>query len=414
MTLADCKRLYHADGADESSDQSSDSESTEGSSSFTDDDDEDSESEEETLPDLMPGDESDSTSPKKKKKDKAAQLEAADLLQEVSNKGLDTDPNVLVDKNKLLKPNKQMVQQSDGTLANVHDLFGPMFKPEVNTSMYWAVKKESKVYRYKELVSALKLPSLPNNITQLMGWMSAVLAILASFDISTSGVLSHWWAMLEHPTGHITEEWAKYHSNAQGLVLLDRVLGRLMATQHNFHHPIFGRQFRTYVLWSQARRDAPSGRAMVVSMGVRFRVHRQVGSCVTIWHLYQIELRSYDDNAVATFMDKVRHIFCQLTPGDLSVGGCGVDFTFQWLWNKIKNWKRIEHEVRKIRRVGIPHRRRTWQYLWTAMTSALAIKDEDRNENDLNATLGRHQSGWNEGGKVYAAQTKQQKRKDKR
>ena len=198
-------------------------------------------------------------------------------------------------------------------MHSVEDIFGPMFKPEVPQSMYWAVRKESKVYRYKDLMATLReLPPLPKNISEMMGWMAGVLTTLASFDMSDSGIISHWWAMVENPTGHIEEEWSKYHSNAQGLVLLDRLLGRLMATPHNLANKIFGSQFKTYVIWSQHRRDSPSGRAMVAAMGVRFRVDRLTGRAFTIWHLYQIELKDYQDQSVSRFMDKVREIFAYL------------------------------------------------------------------------------------------------------
>ena len=151
-------------------------------------------------------------------------------------------------------------------MQDVNDIFGPMFKPKVDTSMFWAVKRESKVYNFKSMVTQLKLPQLPNNISQHIGWLSSVLAILASMDKSDSGILSHWWGMLENPTRAISEEWTSYHSNAQGLIRLDRLLGRLMATQHNFGHPLFGRQFKTYIGWSQV--DAPWWQLWASSFGL--------------------------------------------------------------------------------------------------------------------------------------------------
>ena len=421
LSLPACEKLQaattaaaHAYNADESLDQSSDSDYSDGftgdsSSSASGCDDETSNDVKKTFQDSGSDGRSDSTPlssnykgrKSSKRLVKASHFNCEDLLERCSNKGFESDPNIIVDENEMMKSKKHFVKQSDGTLADAIDLFGPMFKPEINTSTYWDVKKESKVYKFKELEAALKLPSLPNNISQFKEWMSTVQATLASYDMSTSGVLSHWWAMLEHPTGHVSEELVKYHSNAQGLILLDRLLGRLLATKYHFKHPVFGRQFKTYVMWSWSKRDAPSGRAIVAAMGVRFRVHRHVSNSVNIRHLYQIELPSYDDNAVATFMDEVRRIFCQLTPSDIEVEGCGVDFTFQWLWNKIKNWKRIKHEVRKIRRVKPTHRKRTWQHLWSVMSSALAARDEDRNEDDLNATIHKHQDIRYQSGQVH-------------
>ena len=66
-------------------------------------------------------------------------------LLQCSNKSLDYDPNVQVDAKERAKIRKPLCT-SNGDLRDVHDIFGPMFKPEVEKSMYWAVVKESSVY----------------------------------------------------------------------------------------------------------------------------------------------------------------------------------------------------------------------------------------------------------------------------
>jgi len=321
-------------------------------------------------------------------------------LLQCMNKSLDNDPNIVVNQAERAKVRKPLCSHN-GDLRDVHDIFGPMFKPEVEKSMYWAVTKESSVYKYKDLVTALKMPSIPNNLMQLKNhFMATVNATLCTFDRSLSGILSHWWMMLEDPVGHIAEEIPKYHANAQGLVMLDRLIGRLLATPHNFNHPLFGNQIKTYVRWCYSRRDSPSGRAIVVMWGVRFRINKLTGRHVSVYHLYQIQLKSLEDQAVATFMDRIRDMFCQLSPGDIK----DADYTFQWLWIKVKNWKRIQTSTKKIRNSPLGHRRRTWQYLWNKMTLALSEKDEDKNENDVNQSVGIHVFG-------AAAKTRKEKKK---
>ena len=182
---------------------------------------------------------------------KARKKEEEELLKrtllQCSNKSLDNDPNIQVDAKEKAKIRKPLCM-SNGDLREVYDIFGPMFKPEVEKSMYRAVVKESSVYKFKDLVAALKMPSIPNNIMQLKNhFLATVNATLCTYDRSLSGILSHWWMMLEDPVGHIAEEIQKYHSNAQGLVMLDRLIGRLLATPHNFNHPLFGNQIKTYV-----------------------------------------------------------------------------------------------------------------------------------------------------------------------
>ena len=96
-------------------------------------------------------------------------------------------------------------------------------------------------------------------------------------------------------------------------------------------------------------------------------------------------------------------MFCQLSSGDIK----DADYTFQWLWIKIKNWKRIQTSIRKIRNSPLGHRRRTWQYIWNKMTLALSEKDEDKNGNDVNSSVGIHVQG-------ASAQAKQKSRKEKK
>ena len=101
------------------------------------------------------------------------------------------------------------VPKADGTMHDVNDLFGPMFKPEIIKSLYWAVKAEKKVYKYSRMEAVLKIPALPGNISQLIGWMSEVLVQLSSVDVSASFILSEWWGMLENPTGSEQDELQK-------------------------------------------------------------------------------------------------------------------------------------------------------------------------------------------------------------
>ena len=75
------------------------------------------------------------------------------LLQCV-NRNRDNDPNVAVNHSERAKVRKPICSHN-GDLRDVHDIFGPMFKPEVEKSMYWAVVKESSVYKYNDLVTAL-------------------------------------------------------------------------------------------------------------------------------------------------------------------------------------------------------------------------------------------------------------------
>ena len=96
-------------------------------------------------------------------------------------------------------------------------------------------------------------------------------------------------------------------------------------------------------------------------------------------------------------------MFCQLSPGDIK----DADYTFQWLWIKIKNWKRIQTSTKKIRNSPLGHRRRTWQYIWNKMTLALSEQDEDKNENDVNQSVGIHVHG------AAAKTRKDKKKKDK-
>ena len=61
-------------------------------------------------------------------------------LLQCENKGLDHDPHILVNQSERAKVRKPLCSHN-GEMRDVHDIFGPMFKPEVEKSMYWAVAK---------------------------------------------------------------------------------------------------------------------------------------------------------------------------------------------------------------------------------------------------------------------------------
>ena len=158
MMSADVKKIMSTgDNAedDSDSDDSSNSSSSDEDDSDSDDDDDDSD-----VPDLVSGDDgaSDSTAATSKKKKKKQKLKDALAQQslaltQIQNSTLDQDPNIQVDDAKRAKPPTQLVPRADGTMHDVNDIFGPMFKPEVIKSMYWAVKVEKEVYKYSRMES---------------------------------------------------------------------------------------------------------------------------------------------------------------------------------------------------------------------------------------------------------------------
>ena len=72
-----------------------------------------------------------------------------------------------------------------------------------------------------------------------------------------------------------------FDNDSCGLILFDRHLGKMMLTQENLTHPIFGLKFKSYSDRCHAQRRSAKGRVLLALMALRFRIDRHRGRMPT-------------------------------------------------------------------------------------------------------------------------------------
>lgn len=232
----------------------------------------------------------------------------------------------------------------------------------------------------------LEFPALPDSAAGKRGWFAAVTTQLSAIDMTATDVLTRWILATNYITGSSRDVMPLFHTNSQGLNLLDRHVGKLMASPANQQHRIFGIQFASYIEWCHAQQVAPRGRVFVAMVAIWFRLDRNRGKCINIVHMLNIPLPSYKTMDVKAFVDKVRLCLVNLSTEELK----DKQLLYQWLYEKFRRYNAIQNKLDKIRESRTGSRKRTWGYLWGAITSYLDNLYEDDNYDNLALGLQHH------------------------
>ena len=121
-------------------------------------------------------------------------------------------------------------------------------------------------------------------------------------------------------------------------------------------------------------------------VAIRFRLDRNRGKCINIVHMLNIPLPSYKTMDVKAFVDKVRLCLVNLSTEELK----DKQLLYQWLYEKLRRYNAIQNKLDKIRESRTGSRKRTWGYLWGAITSYLDNLYEDDNYDNLALGLQHH------------------------
>ena len=171
--------------------------------------------------------------------------------------------------------------------------------------MSWSVPDEAAVYRHRDLAQ-VEFPELPTSATGKRSWDVATSVSIASIDSSSNDVLTRWFLLALNVVGDARVVVSNFHRNSQGLNMLDRHIGKLMAKPANLGHRMFGIQFGTYVEWCHRQGVAPRGRVFVALVSLRFRLDRSRGNVLNQVNLLNIPLPSFKLADVRSFVERVR------------------------------------------------------------------------------------------------------------
>ena len=95
------------------------------------------------------------------------------------------------------------------------------------------------------------------------------------------------------------------------------------------------------------------------------------------------QLKGYKWEEVQQFVDNVQYCMQNLERGEIK----DYALMFQWLYEKFKNWRPIEHKIKKIKKSRLDCMRRTWGYLWSAIKEEFDYQYEDSNYANLAAAF---------------------------
>ena len=99
----------------------------------------------------------------------------------------------------------------------------------------------------------------------------------------------------------------------------------------------------------------------------------------TIENILQIPLKGYDDKNVIEFLQRLQYGFQSLQPGDIK----DPEHMYVWLYKKFKGYKPIERTIERIQRSTNQNGyRRTYAYLYQAITSYITNKHHGTNNED--------------------------------
>ena len=186
--------------------------------------------------------------------------------------------------------------------------------PDGQPDLSWTVV-ETDCYKDKEL-SQVSCPDIPTDSAGSRQFWNLLKNELSSIDRTIEDVLTRWIDVARSLCGHLRDVVKTLDNNSQGLIRLDRYLGKLIAKKAKDHN-IFASQFATYIELCHSRNTSPKGRVMLAMIAQRFRLDRARGKAISMLHFYGIQLESFKIQDVQNFVNKVKYILVNLRSDDM-------------------------------------------------------------------------------------------------
>ena len=125
------------------------------------------------------------------------------------------------------------------------------------------------------------------------------------------------------------------------------------------------------------------GRYMINMLAQTFDLDRHRGALLTQLQVLQIHLEGFSVNQVSHFRQKVTFALNSVPvedrPDDRLLG--------EWLYQRLKGFKRLEHELRLIKVSNPSSVRRLFPWLWRRLRDTLIESKEDTNATAVDSAL---------------------------
>ena len=234
---------------------------------------------------------------------------------------------------------------------------------------------EKEIYKSKDL-SLVKIEQLPVNAAQFRSWKNAFITKTCAIDQTGEDVILSWIA-----ESFNVEDGDQLH-NSGILPRLDAHLASLLADTRHLKSEI-GMSYQSYIERCQMAGRSPKGRFMIWLLAQQFRLDMQRGASLTEQSLLELECESFTYNGLKAFIEKIEFVLNAIPfehqPSERT--------KFTWLFGRVKKCRMIQRHIDRVKDASPDSHRRSLDWLFDKLKTALWEIREDQNEESIRAAL---------------------------
>ena len=242
------------------------------------------------------------------------------------------------------------------------------------------LRKESTVVRVKDLDN-FRISTLPKDAAAFRGWRNAFIAKICRYDCSNDSYLNGWIMKAFTLRG---KEAEKLKDESDICPRLDKIIAsELVDPKHLSSSNEIGLEFQAYIEQCTMNSRPARGRYMINMLAKTFDLDKHRGALLTQLQVLQIPLEGFGTSQLTTFRQKVIYALNAVPeadrPDDRLLG--------EWLYQRLKGCKRLEHELRLIKNSSPKSKRRLFPWLWRRLKDSLLESKEDSNAAAVDGAL---------------------------
>ena len=234
---------------------------------------------------------------------------------------------------------------------------------------------EKEIYKSKDL-SLVKIEQLPVNAAQFRSWKNAFITKTCAIDQTGQDIILTWLSEAFN-----LEDGDQLHYSGV-LPRLDAHLASLLADTKHLKSEI-GMSYQSYIERCQMAGRSPKGRFMIWLLAQQFRLDMQRGANLTEQSLLELECESFTYNGLKAFIEKIEYVLNAIPfehqPSERT--------KFTWLFGRVKKCRMIQRHIDRVKDSSPDSHRRSFDWLFDKLKTALWEIREDQNEESIRAAL---------------------------
>ena len=234
---------------------------------------------------------------------------------------------------------------------------------------------EKEIYKSKGL-SLVKIEQLPVNAAQFRSWRNAFITKTCAIDQTGQDIILTWFSEAFN-----AEDGDPLH-NSGVLPRLDAHLASLLADTKHLKSEI-GMSYQSYIERCQMAGRSPKGRFMIWLLAQQFRLDLQRGANLTEQSLLELECENFTYNGLKAFIEKIEYVLNAIPfehqPSERT--------KFTWLFGRVKKCRMIQRHIDRVKDSSPDSHRRSFEWLFDKLKTALWEIREDQNEESIRAAL---------------------------